>query len=365
MPMEIGILGLPNVGKSTVFNALCGAHQASAENYPFCTVDANHAVVDVPDTRLEKIAGIINPEKITPAAVEFVDIAGLVKDANKGEGLGNQFLANVAETNALTHVVRCFENDNIAHVEGSIDPVRDARIIENELILRDMQLLEKYHSKLGRQVRSDKKLASLLTAAEKLLNHLGEGRPVRTLETEDEGIETVCRDNALVSDKPMLYCANMSEDSFAENDPYVLALREYADRQGAVTVAVSARIEEELTDVDVAEREEFVKACGLSGSALARLIRAAYETLRLVSFFTIQSNLLQAWTVPAGTRAPEAAGTIHTDFETGFLRAEVISYEDLVRHGGERDCRAAGALKTEGKDYVVKDGDIIRFLFKA
>jgi len=364
MGLSIGIVGLPNVGKSTILNALTGARNAAAENYPFCTVEPNHAIVPVPDPRVEKIAELTNPEKITHTTVEFVDIAGLVKDASKGEGLGNQFLDNIGNTDAILHVLRCFDDDNVAHVTGDVDPVRDIDIVETELLLRDIQLLEKRVQKISKEVRGDKSLKAEVDLARKVLEHMNEGRRASSFgaRLSDTG-KALYAEMRFLTDKGVIYCANVGEDAVSEDNPHVMAIREYATRTGAGVVVIAAEMEEELIGMGVDERKEFLDSFGIAEGALNRMIRAGYEALRLVSFFTIQSNQVQAWTVRRGTKAPQAAGTIHTDFEKGFIRAEVIAYEALLEHGSEAACKSAGVARTEGKDYEVRDGDVIRFHF--
>ncbi len=363
MGLSIGIIGLPNVGKSTLFNALTGAQNAAAESYPFCTVEPNRAVVPVPDPRLEKIAEITRPEKITPATIEFVDIAGLVENASKGEGLGNQFLAHVAEADALVHLVRCFEDENVAHVQATLDPARDMEVVETELVLRDMELLERRIEELRKRARSDREALPRLQVAEPLLEHLGQGEPIMSYpQRSSEGIRPLLNEVPFVTDKPLIYVANVGEDEAGQPAACVEAVRERAARRGLPALRVEAKIEEELVGMDPEERGEFLQVYGLEESALERLIRTSYEMLGLISFFTIQSNQVQAWTVPQGCPAARAAGRIHTDFEEGFIRAQVIAYEDFVRMGGEHECREAGLVGTAGRDYEVRDGDIIRFL---
>ena len=366
MGLSIGIVGLPNVGKSTILNALTGARNAAAENYPFCTVEPNHAIVPVPDPRVEKIADLTSPEKITHTTVEFVDIAGLVKDASKGEGLGNQFLDNIGNTDAILHVLRCFEDENVAHVTGDVDPVRDIEIVESELLLRDIQLLENRVAKLSKEVRGDKSLKAELDVGQRLLAHMNEGRRASSFDgkSSDSG-KALYAEMRLLTDKGVIYCANVGEDAVSESNPHVVAIEEYASKTGAPVIVIAAEMEEELTGMGADERKEFLDSYGIAEGALARMIRAGYEALGLVSFFTIQSNQVQAWTVRRGTKAPRAAGTIHTDFEKGFIRAEVIAYDDLVEHGTEAACKSAGVARTEGKDYEVRDGDVIRFHFST
>ncbi|MBS3762644.1 MAG: redox-regulated ATPase YchF [Planctomycetes bacterium] len=366
MSLSIGIIGLPNVGKSTLFNALTGAQNAAAESYPFCTIEPNKAIVPVPDERLEKIAKITNPEKVTQATVVFVDIAGLVENASQGEGLGNQFLSHVAESDALLHVVRCFSDENIAHVAPELNPVRDIETVQTELALRDIELVENRIETLERQARTDDSFEDQLETAKNLARHLSDGHLASDFpERSSETAAPLYREVPLVSDKKIIYLANTDEEVSDKTRPCVDALRSYADEHGTLALTIAAKFEEELIDMDDAEQSEFRNLYGIEERALQRVIRTGYETLDLVSFFTIQSNQAQAWNVPRGTPADRAAGTIHSDFEEGFIRAEVIAYDDLVTHGGEEKCRAAGVVRTVGHDYQVQDGDVIRFVFDA
>lgn len=366
MALSIGIVGLPNVGKSTLLNALTGAHSAAAANYPFCTVEPNHAIVAVPDERLGKIAELTRPQKVTPTTIEFVDIAGLVKGASHGEGLGNQFLANIGDTDALLHVVRCFSDENVAHVPGNVDPVRDIETVETELLLRDIQALESTVRRMAKQVRNEKSLAPVVAVGRELLEHVNAGAPVVAFaELGSDAVRTLRGEVRFVTDKRALYCANVDEEAVAEDNVHVSAVREYGASTGVPVIKVAARMEEELGDLPPEERVEFLESYGMTESALVQVIQGAYQALDLVSFFTVQSNQVQAWTVRRGTRAPQAAGVIHSDFEQGFIRAEVIAYDDLMKHGGETPCKAAGVARTEGKEYEVRDGDVIRFLFSA
>jgi len=366
MGFSIGIVGLPNVGKSTILNALSGAQTARAENYPFCTVEPNHAVVPVPDERLDRIAELTQPEKVTPTTVEFVDIAGLVREASKGEGLGNQFLANIAQTDAILHVVRCFAEKDVAHVEGELDPARDIEIVETELLLRDVQMLENRIRSWSKQIRGDKSLKTTLALANRLLDHLNEARPARVFPNRDsEEARRLFTELGLVTDKSVVYCANVDEQALAADNPHVRAVRDHAARRQAPAITLAARVEEELLELPPEERREFLASYGVAEDGLAALIRGGYEALSLISFFTIQSNQAQAWTLRRGAKAPAAAGVIHTDFQRGFIRAEVIAYDALVQYGSEAGCRTAGVVRTEGKDYEVQDGDVIRFLFNV
>ncbi len=362
MALSIGIVGLPNVGKSTIFNALTRAQNAEAANYPFCTIEPNQAVVAVPDPRLEQIAEVVKPGATVHATVTFVDIAGLVEGASRGEGLGNQFLASIREADAVLHVVRCFEDENVVHVAGDVDPVRDASVVETELVLADMQTLEKRIHKLSRQARAEKSLRGELAVAEALLAHLDSGKPAALFEDrEGEPFRILATEAPLITLKPVIYCANVAEDP--AHSAGVAALARHAEERGGGMVAVTAGMEEELLGVSEDERREFLESFGVAEDGLNSVIRAGYETLDLVSFFTTNEKEAHAWEVVRGTHAPQAAGKIHTDFEQGFIRAEVIGWEDFVRMGGEAPCKTAGLMRTEGKDYIVRDGDVILFRF--
>ncbi len=366
MSLGVGIVGLPNVGKSTLFNALTRAQNAEAANYPFCTIEPNKATVPVPDSRLEALAKIAKPGKIIHATVDFIDIAGLVRGASKGEGLGNKFLANIREADAILHVVRCFEDENVVHVETGVDPLRDIGIIETELVLADMQSLEKRLDRVGRQARADKDLRKEVEAMEALMAHLNTGAPARSFARADsDPILTTLFELQLLTDKPVIYCANIGEGELAADNAAVKAVRDHAASVGADIVVISARMESELVGMSDAERADFLSSYGLSESGLDQTIRMAYHTLGLASYFTAGPIEVRAWTFHRGWAAPKAAGVIHTDFERGFIRAEVISFDDYVRLGGEAPCRGAGLLRLEGKEYEVRDGDVMHFLFNV
>ncbi|MDK2857309.1 MAG: ribosome-binding ATPase [Verrucomicrobiota bacterium] len=366
MSLSIGILGLPNVGKSTIFNALTRAQNAEAANYPFCTIEPNKAVVPVPDERVDKLTEMVNPQKTVYATVDFVDIAGLVKGASRGEGLGNKFLANVREADALLHVVRCFEDSSVVHVDGSVDPRRDLDVIETELVLADFQTLETRIQRMEKQARADKKAAEALVHVKRLLDHLGEGNPaIRFSERDTDEIQAVLKEVPLLTDKKIIYCANVDEAGMAEDNAYITAVRDYAAAQGADMVKICAKMEEDLVGMDEAEAAEFLKEYGVTESGLDQIARTGYHTLGLISYLTAGPKEVRAWTIRRGWKAPQAAGVIHTDFERGFIRAQVIAYSDYVALGGENACREKGLMRTEGKEYVVRDGDIIEFLFNV
>lgn len=366
MALSIGIVGLPNVGKSTTFNALTKAQNAEAANYPFCTIEPNKAIVPVPDARLEALAKIVNPQKIQHSVVEFVDIAGLVKGASKGEGLGNQFLANIKETEAILHIVRCFEDGNITHVEGSVDPLRDIEIIETELLLADMQTLEKRIERLERLAKADKEAKAALEVAQALMQHIESGKAVRTFELKDsEAFKELNRELRFLTNKEIIYGANVDEEGLGEDNRFVLTLKEFARQNGCEVIKLCAKIEEEMVSLEPEEKQEFLLSLGAEESGLDQIIRQGFEKLGLISYFTAGVKEVRAWTIRRGSSAPQAASVIHKDFERGFIRAEVIAYEDFIKHGGEQKSKEAGAMRVEGKEYIVKDGDVMHFRFNV
>ena len=365
--MKLGVVGLPNVGKSTLFNAITNAG-AQAENYPFCTIEPNTGVVLVPDHRLDVLADMYHPRKVTPTTIEFVDIAGLVKGASRGEGLGNKFLSHIREVDAIVHVVRCFEDDNIIHVEGSVDPVRDIETINLELIFADMDTVQKRKDKAEKSFRGgDKKAGAEAELAERLYAHLESGKPARTLEcSEDE--KQIMNGWFLLTSKPVIYAANISEDDLGKNEDeigYVKQVREVASAENAGVIVISAAIEQDIASMGPEEKKEFLDELGIGQSGLDRLITASYKLLGLISFLTAGEDECRAWTIINGTKAPQAAGKIHTDFEKGFIRAEIVPFETLAELGSMAACKEKGLVRSEGKDYVMKDGDITLFRFNV
>jgi GTP-binding protein YchF len=366
MGLGVGIVGLPNIGKSTTFNALTKAQNAESANYPFCTIEPNKAVVPVPDIRLAELAKIVNPERIQHSTVDFVDIAGLVKGASKGEGLGNQFLSNIREVEVILHMVRCFVDENVTHVEGEINPLRDIEIIESELIFADIQQLDKKLDKLNRTAKADKTARSALELALELKAHLDDIKPVRTFVKKDNPeFEALDKELRFLSNKEIIYGANVDEDSLLEENDYVKAVKAHAQEIGAEVITLCAKIEEELVGLSEEEANEFLAELGVSESGLNKIIHKAFEKLNLISYFTAGVKEVRAWTIHKGWKAPKAASVIHNDFEKGFIRAEVIGYNDYIAAGGENKAKDAGKMRLEGKDYVVNDGDVMHFRFNV
>ncbi len=368
MALSIGITGLPNVGKSTLFNALTKAQNAEAANYPFCTIEPNKASVPVPDARLDKITALVKPQKTVYALVDFIDIAGLVRGASKGEGLGNQFLGNIRECAAILEVVRCFDDENVTHVEGGVNPVRDVEVIETELLLADIQSVEKRLEKISRQAKGDKALQGLKAELEVFLEEMNQGRNAAAIARPDSDLfrETL-RELGLLTLKPVIYCANIDEESMAAGgcNKHTRALEALAAARGAGFLSICAKIEEEMQGLSDEDRQEMLESYGIRESGLDAVIRTGYKALGLISYFTAGDKEARAWTISEGFKAPQAAGVIHSDFERGFIRAEIIAYDDFIRLGSESAARAAGLLRTEGKEYVMKDGDVTHFLFNV
>lgn len=366
MGLSVGIVGLPNVGKSTTFNALSQTQNAQAANYPFCTIEPNKAIVPVPDSRLAELAKIVNPERIQHSVVEFVDIAGLVRGASKGDGLGNQFLSNIKETDVILHLVRCFEDGNVTHVEGEVNPVRDVEIIELELLLADLQTLQKRIEKLQRQNKTDKHAKEILSIALDLQKHLEEGKAVRFFgNKEDENFKQLDRELRFLTNKEVIFGANVDEKALLEDNEFVIALKDFATKNGFEVIKLCSKLEEEMVGMSQEERGDFLKSLGCAMSGLEQIIQQSFQKLGLISYFTAGVKEVRSWTIKKGDKAPIAAGVIHKDFEKGFIRAETIAYEDFVRYGGETKAKEAGALRSEGKDYVVRDGDVIHFRFNV
>jgi GTP-binding protein YchF len=365
--MKLGIVGLPNVGKSTLFNSLTNAG-ALAANYPFATIDPNVGVVAVPDERIKKLGELYNTKKVTPATIEFVDIAGLVKGASKGEGLGNQFLANIRECDAIVHVVRCFEDTNVVHVDGSVDPVRDIETINLELIFADLEVLERRIAKTTKTARMDKEAAKELDLLNKIKATLEDNKLVKDMEDLNEDEQALLNTYDLLTSKPVIFAANVKDEDLADDgasNKYVQAVREWAAGNNSEVFAISAQIESEIAELDEDEKKEFLADLGLTKSGLDKLIEASYRTLGLMSFLTAGEDECRAWTIKVGTKAPQAAGKIHTDFERGFIKAEVINYQDLLNEGSLSNAREKGLVRMEGKEYVVQDGDVILFRFNV
>jgi len=367
MGLGIGLVGLPNVGKSTTFNALTKAQNAQSENYPFCTIEPNKAVVPVPDRRIDAIAALINPEKVQYSTIDFVDIAGLVAGASKGEGLGNKFLGNIRETEVILHIVRCFSDDNIVHTEGSIDPIRDVEIIEQELLFADIDAVIKRVEMLTKKAKgNDKDAKEQLVVAQALLAHIEEGNPVSTFEDkQSDGFIAINKELRLLTSKPIIYGANVDEEGLEADNEYVQKLKAYANERNAEVIKLCAKVEEDMVDFEDEERQEMLSELGVTQSGLEQIIHKGFDKLGLESYFTAGVKEVRAWTIRKGTTAPKAAAVIHNDFEKGFIRAEVIAYEDFIACGGEAGAKEAGKHRLEGKEYIVQDGDVMHFRFNV
>jgi len=364
--LRSGIVGLPNVGKSTTFNALTKAQNAEAANYPFCTIEPNKAIVTVPDERVDKLAALVEPQNTIYATIEFVDIAGLVKGASAGEGLGNQFLGNIRETSAIVHVVRCFDDDNVVHVDGKPDPVNDIETINTELILADIQQLDRKIERTQKQVKGDKKLGPVLDVCNALKTHLERGEPAASFSDRDSDVaEELYEEMRFITAKTVIYAANVDEAGLESDSEYVTAVRDYAAANQAEVVKLCAKLEEDMAGLTDEERQEFLESSGATESGLEQVIAKGYRALGLISYFTAGPKEVRAWTIRNGSTAPKAAGVIHTDFERGFIRAEVIAFDAYMEHGGEAGAKAAGVMRVEGKDYVVHDGDVMHFRFNV
>lgn len=369
--MKLGIVGLPNVGKSTLFNALTESATAESANYPFCTIAPNVGIVSVPDRRLDFLAELYQPKKYTPAVIEFVDIAGLVKGASKGEGLGNQFLSNIRQTSAIVHVVRCFDDDNVTHVEGGTDPLRDIEIINLELILSDMELVTRRVAKAKTNAKGDKKFLAEIDLFTDLLAHLDAGKPARAFQAKTDIEQEIITQAELLSDKPVIYAANLDETAFSDaaaggaGNEHLIKVAELAQKEGAQVLPVCAKMEQEIAQLPVEERALFLEELGLTQSGLARLIQCSYELLNLISYLTAGEQEVRAWTIERGTRAPQAAGKIHTDFERGFIRAEVVAFTDLQAAENMTEAKARGLVRSEGKEYEMQDGDVVLYRFNV
>jgi len=367
MGLSIGLVGLPNVGKSTTFNALTKAQNAESANYPFCTIEPNKAVVPVPDKRLDELSKIVNPQRVQYSTLDFVDIAGLVKGASKGEGLGNKFLSNIRETEVILHIVRCFEDPNVVHVEGSIDPLRDVEIIEQELLFADLDSVQKRVDSLKKKARgNDKNAKAQLVIAEELLEYISEGNPVSTYDKiDDDAFLAMNKDLRLLTSKEIIYGANVDEDGLSEDSEFVQKLKAYAKERNYEVIKLCAKVEEDMVDFDEDEKMEMLEDLGVTQSGLDQIIHKGFAKLGLQSYFTAGVKEVRAWTIRQGTTAPKAAAVIHNDFEKGFIRAEVISYEDFIKYGGEQGAKEAGKNRLEGKEYIVQDGDVMHFRFNV